>query len=120
MIRSALRKFSSKSAWPPVVHNLNPGPAKVCPEVLDKFYNEFYDYKGTGINIMEFSHRQKEFTDIADSLHVEFRKFMKVPDNFKLFFIQGGGISNFSSVPLNLGCHVFGDADASANYLISG
>ena len=103
MIKSAIRKFSTKSPWPAVIHNLNPGPAKVCPEVLQKYHSEFFDYQGTGCNIMEFSHRQKEFTDVAESLHYEFRKFMKVPDNFKLFFINGGGISNFTSVPLNLG-----------------
>lgn len=118
MLKASIRRFSSKSPWPPVKHNLNPGPAKVCPEVLDEFYQDFYNYKGTGCNIMEFSHRQKEFTDMIDSLHFEFRKFMKVPDNFRLFFINGGGISNFTSVPLNLGCHVYNEG--SANYLISG
>lgn len=119
MLRTAIRKFS-KTNWPPVIHNMNPGPAMIAPDVLQKCHNELLNYKGTNISVMEMSHRQQEFTELADNLQKDFRTFMKIPDNFQVFYMQGGGIANFSSVPLNLGCHVFGEKDASANYLVSG
>jgi phosphoserine aminotransferase len=97
---------------------MNPGPAMIAPEVLHKCHEELLNYKGTNISVMEMSHRQSEFSEISEKLYVDFRKFMKIPDNFQVFYMNGGGIAHFSGVPLNLGQHAF--KTGSANYLITG
>jgi phosphoserine aminotransferase len=97
---------------------MNPGPGIIAPDVLQKCHQELLNYRGTNISVMEMSHRQSEFQEISENLQKDFRKFMKVPDNFHVFLMNGGGIANFSSVPLNLGQHVFNSG--SANYIVSG
>lgn len=57
---------------------------------MERAHKEFLDYKGLDIGVIEMSHRQKEFTKIAKKLQDNFRKVMKVPDNFKILFEQGG------------------------------
>ena len=60
------------------------------PEVLQKAKDQLINYKGLGISVIEMSHRQKEFFEIAQNLEKNLRKFMKVPENFKVIYMQGG------------------------------
>ena len=66
------------------------------------------------------SHRSTEFVDIARQLQDGFRQFMKVPDNWHVLFTQGGACQQYSAIPINLGGHVFGEANASVNIIDGG
>jgi len=70
--------------------------------------------------MIEMSHRQPEFAEITDKLQREFRKFMKVPDDWQVYLMQGGATLQFSGIPINLACHTYGTDAARANYLITG
>lgn len=72
------------------------------------------------MSVIEMSHRQREFADMATKLKDDFRKVMKVPENFHILFEQGGATQQFTSVPLNLASHVFNEPGWNANFLISG
>lgn len=89
--------------------------------MLERFQNEFLDYKGLGISVLEMSHRQPESQELTNRLLSDFRKLMKIPDNFHILLQRGGTTQQFSAVPLNLTGHVYGDEKlATANYLITG
>ena len=89
-------------------------------DVLLEVQNEMLDYKGLGISVVEMSHRQAEFQTLAQELDQQLRKVMKIPENFKVMYQQGGATQQFAAVPLNLTGHVFGEETSSANFLISG
>ncbi len=71
-------------------------------EVLEKVQKDLLNYEGCGQSVMEMSHRSKEFQKIIDDAEANLRELMKIPDNYKVLFIQGGGTLQFAMVPLNL------------------
>lgn len=83
-------------------YNFSAGPATLPEEVLKKAQSEMLDYKGSGMSVMEMSHRSAEFQEIIDSAEANLRKLMNVPDNYHVLFLQGGANLQFSMVPLNL------------------
>lgn len=84
------------------VYNFSAGPAALPEEVLTKAANEMLDYKGSGMSVMELSHRGKEFTEIIEAAERNLRALMMIPDNYKVLFLQGGASLQFAMVPLNL------------------
>ena len=84
------------------VYNFSAGPAVLPEEVLREAADEMLDYKGTGMSVMEMSHRSKVFQKIFDDTKANFIRLFRVPDNYKVLFLQGGASGQFSMVPLNL------------------
>lgn len=91
------------------VYNFSAGPATLPEEVLKEAASDMLDYHGTGMSVMEMSHRSGNFQKIIDEAEADLRKLLNIPDNYKVLFLQGGGTSQFSMVPLNL--FVKGKAD---------
>ena len=83
-------------------YNFSAGPAALPTEVLQQAQAELLDYHGTGISIMEMSHRGKVFMALAAEVEQDFRELMAIPANYKVLFLQGGGKGEFSFIPLNL------------------
>ena len=86
----------------PRVYNFSAGPAMLPLEVIEKAASEMSDYRGTGMSVMEMSHRSKEFVSIAEKAEADLREILNVPDNYKVLFLQGGASSQFAMVPMNL------------------
>ncbi len=84
------------------VYNFSAGPAVLPVEVLKKAADEILDHKGCGMSVMELSHRGKEFTDIIQTAESNLREIMRIPDNYKVLFLQGGASLQFAMIPLNL------------------
>ena len=84
------------------VYNFSAGPAVLPESVLREAADEMLDYKGTGMSVMEMSHRSKAFDNIIKEAEADLRKLMNIPDNYKVLFLQGGGHLQFAMVPLNL------------------
>jgi phosphoserine aminotransferase len=95
--------------------NFNAGPAIMPEEVLKEAAKELVDYKGTGMSIMEVSHRSKMYEEVHNEAIKNIRELFKVPDNYDVLFVQGGASTQFAMVPMNL---VHGDE--TADYIISG
>ena len=84
------------------VYNFSAGPA-VLPEcVLKEAAAEMLDYKGTGMSVMEMSHRSKAYDDIIKTAEADLRELMNIPDNYKVLFLQGGASQQFAMIPMNL------------------
>ena len=84
------------------VFNFGAGPAILPQEVLEQARNELLDYAGTGISVLESSHRGQEFIAIHDEAQVNFRRLLGVPNDFAILFLQGGASQQFAMVPMNL------------------
>ena len=84
------------------VYNFSAGPAVMPEEVLREAADEMLDYKGTGMSVMEMSHRSKAFENIINEAEQDLRDLMQIPDNYKVLFLQGGASTQFASVALNL------------------
>ncbi len=84
------------------VYNFSAGPAMIPEEVLEEVASELLNYRGTGMCVMEMSHRSKAFQTIIDEAEADLRALMGIPDNYKVLFIQGGATLQFSAVPMNL------------------
>lgn len=84
------------------VYNFSAGPAVLPLEVLERASKEMTDYKGSGMSVMEMSHRSKEFEGIVEQAESNLRTLMGIPANYKVLFLQGGASTQFSMVPLNL------------------
>ena len=82
--------------------NFSAGPAVLPEEVLLQAQEEMLDWHGSGMSVMEMSHRGKEFMSIAEQAEADLRELMAIPDNYKVLFLQGGASSQFAMVPLNL------------------
>ena len=91
------------------VYNFSAGPAVLPEEVLREAAAEMLDYKGSGMSVMEMSHRSKDFQDILDAAEQDLRDLMKIPDNYRVLFVQGGGHIQFAMVPMNLFQNRVGD-----------
>ncbi|XP_041356343.1 phosphoserine aminotransferase-like [Gigantopelta aegis] len=99
------------------VINFSPGPAKLPEDVLHKAQAEMIDYGGTGVSVMELSHRSSHFVKIIGSAEKNFRDLLHIPDNYRVIFTQGGGTGQFAAAPLNLMKLKEG---ATADYIITG
>ena len=84
------------------VFNFSAGPAAIPLEVLTQAQEELLDFRGTGMSVMEMSHRGKVFMEVAAEVEGDFRELLAIPANYKILFLQGGGKGEFSLVPLNL------------------
>jgi len=84
------------------VFNFSAGPAVLPQQVLEKARDEMLDWHGSGMSVMEMSHRGKEFIAIADKAEADLRALLAIPANYKVLFLQGGASAQFALVPLNL------------------
>ena len=84
------------------VYNFSAGPAVLPEEVLREAASEMLDYNGTGMSVMEMSHRSQAFQQIIDEAEADIRELMNIPDNYKVLFLQGGASQQFAMIPMNL------------------
>ena len=84
------------------VYNFSAGPAVLPEEVLKEVADEMLDYNGTGMSVMEMSHRSAAFQEIIDTAEKDLRELMNIPDNYKVLFLQGGASQQFAMIPMNL------------------
>jgi phosphoserine aminotransferase len=84
------------------VYNFSAGPAMLPLEVLEKARAEMVDWHGSGMSVMEMSHRGKEFIAIAQKAEQDLRDLLAIPANYKVLFLQGGASLQFSMIPMNL------------------
>jgi phosphoserine aminotransferase len=84
------------------VYNFSAGPAVLPEEVLKEAAEEILDYQGTGMSVMEMSHRSKAFEGIIQGAEKTLRELMNIPDNYKVLFLQGGASQQFAMIPMNL------------------
>jgi phosphoserine aminotransferase len=96
------------------VYNFSAGPAVLPEEVLREAAEEMMDYRGSGMSVMEMSHRSKLFETIIGDAEADLRDLLKIPDNYKVLFLQGGASQQFAMVPMNLFKNRVGD------YIITG
>ncbi len=91
------------------VYNFSAGPAVLPEEVLKEAADEMMDYKGTGMSVMEMSHRSKAYETIINEAEADLRDLLSIPDNYKVLFLQGGASQQFAMVPMNLFQNGVGD-----------
>jgi len=96
------------------VYNFSAGPAVLPEEVLKEAAAEMLDYKGTGMSVMEMSHRSKAYEEIIQTAEQDLRDLMNIPDNYKVLFLQGGASQQFAMIPMNL------MKNKVADYIITG
>ena len=96
------------------VYNFSAGPAVLPEEVLNEAAAEMLDYKGTGMSVMEMSHRSKAYQEIIDEAEKDLRELMNIPDNYKVLFLQGGASQQFAMIPMNL------MKNGVADYIVTG
>ena len=84
------------------IYNFSAGPAVLPKEVLQQARDEMLDWHGSGMSVMEMSHRGKEFMSIAEKTESDLRELIGIPQNYRVLFLQGGASSQFSMVPMNL------------------
>ena len=83
-------------------YNFSAGPAAMSVEVLQQAANEMLDWQGTGMSVMEMSHRGKSFMSICEAAEQDLRELLAVPEQFRILFMQGGGLAENAIVPMNL------------------
>ena len=96
------------------VYNFSAGPAVLPESVLQEVAAEMMDYRGTGMSVMEMSHRSKAYQAIIDEAEADLRSLMGIPENYKVLFLQGGASQQFAMVPMNL------MKNKVADYIITG
>lgn len=96
------------------VYNFSAGPAVLPEEVLKEAAEEMLDYQGSGMSVMEMSHRSKVYDDIIKTAEQDLRDLMNIPDNYKVLFLQGGASQQFAAIPMNL------MKNKVADYIITG
>lgn len=96
------------------VYNFSAGPAVLPEPVLQEAAAEMLDYRGTGMSVMEMSHRSKAYQAIIDAAEADLRTLMGIPENYKVLFLQGGASQQFAMVPMNL------MKNKVADYIITG
>lgn len=84
------------------VYNFSAGPSMLPEQVLAKAANEMLDYNGTGMSVMEMSHRSKTYEAIIQNAEMLLRKLMNIPENYSVLFLQGGASQQFAMIPMNL------------------
>ena len=96
------------------VFNFSAGPAMLPQEVLREAAEEMMDYRGTGMSVMEMSHRSKAYQQIIDDAEADLRALMGIPGNYRVLFLQGGASQQFAMIPMNL------MKNGVADYIITG
>ena len=96
------------------VYNFSAGPAVLPEEVLKECQEEMMNYGGTGMSVMEMSHRSKAFESIINTAEADLRELINIPDNYKVLFLQGGASLQFAMIPMNL------MKNKVADYIITG
>ena len=84
------------------VYNFSAGPTMLPEEVLKEAAEEMTDYRGTGMSVMEMSHRSQAFASILNEAETDIRELMHIPENYKVLFLQGGASLQFAMIPMNL------------------
>ena len=84
------------------VYNFSAGPAVLPESVLKEAADEMLNYRGTGMSVMEMSHRSKAYDEIIKTAEADLRELMNIPDNYKVLFLQGGASQQFAMIPMNL------------------
>lgn len=84
------------------VYNFSAGPAVLPEVVLKEAADEMLDYRGTGMSVMEMSHRSSAYQQIIDEAEADIRDLLNIPDNYKVLFMQGGASTQFAAIPMNL------------------
>lgn len=95
-------------------YNFSAGPATMPVSVLEEIRDEMMNYRGSGMCVMEMSHRSKVFQEIYDNAEADLRRLMNIPENYKVLFIQGGATLQFSMIPMNL------MVNGVADYIVTG
>ena len=96
------------------VYNFSAGPSILPEEVLESVRDNLLNYEGSGMCVMEMSHRSKVFQQIIDEAEQDLRDLMNIPDNYKVMFIQGGATLQFAMLPMNL------MKNGVADYIVTG
>ncbi len=96
------------------VYNFSAGPAVLPEEVLREAAEEMLDYQGTGMSVMEMSHRSKAYKDIIEEAEADLRDLMGIPDDYEVLFLQGGASQQFAMIPMNL------MKNKTADYIVTG
>lgn len=96
------------------VYNFSAGPAMLPEEVLQKAAEEMLDYKGSGMSVMEMSHRSEQYEAILEKAKADLSELLQIPENYEILFLQGGAHTQFAMIPMNLMKH--GEAD----YIVTG
>ncbi|MBR5046927.1 MAG: 3-phosphoserine/phosphohydroxythreonine transaminase [Eubacterium sp.] len=96
------------------VYNFSAGPAVLPEEVLQEAAAEMMDYRGSGMSVMEMSHRSKVYDNIIKEAEQDLRDLLNIPDNYKVLFLQGGASQQFAAIPMNL------MKNGVADYIITG
>ena len=97
------------------VYNFSAGPSMLPMEVLQQAQADLLNYQGTGMSVMEMSHRSADYLPIIQGAEASLRRLMNIPENYKVLFLQGGASLQFSMVPMNLL-----STSKSADYIVSG
>ncbi|MBO4983152.1 MAG: 3-phosphoserine/phosphohydroxythreonine transaminase, partial [Clostridia bacterium] len=97
------------------VYNFSAGPSMLPLQVLETCAKDMLDYKGSGMSVMEMSHRSPVYDEIIKEAEAKLRQLMNIPDNYKVLFLQGGASTQFAAVPLNLM-----NKNKKADYIVSG
>ena len=98
-----------------MTYNFSAGPAVLPAPVLRQAAEELPDWHGTGMSVMEMSHRGRDFVQIAESAEASLRDLMAIPDDYRVLFLQGGATGQFAAIPMNLA-----QQDGAADYVITG
>jgi len=97
------------------VYNFSPGPAALPLEVLNIIRDDIPDWQGTGMSVMEVSHRSKEFTELAERCEANLRELLEIPEDYSVLFLQGGATLQMAMAPMNLA-----GVDDVADYVVTG
>ena len=96
------------------VYNFSAGPSILPDEVLLSARENLLNYQGSGMSVMEMSHRSKVYDKIINDTMANLRKVMEIPDNYKVLFLQGGATGMFAAIPLNI------QKTGTADYIVTG
>ena len=96
------------------IYNFSAGPSMMAVEVLEKAAAQMLNYEGSGMSVMEMSHRSKAYDNIIVETQARLRRVMNIPENYKVLFLQGGATTQFAAIPLNL------KKANKADYIVSG
>ena len=96
------------------IYNFSAGPSMLPVPVLERCASEMLNYKGSGMSVMEMSHRSKVYDGIITETEAALRRVLSIPDNYKVLFLQGGATQQFAAIPMNL------MLNCKADYIVSG
>ena len=97
------------------VHNFSAGPAALPEAVLKQAQEELLNWRGLGASVMEISHRDKKFIEVAEQAEADLRSLLAIPEGYKVLFLQGGATQQFAQIPMNLST-----PEQTADYVVTG